>query len=122
MHDPRGGGFRAPPWLVVGSAAASAAAVWLLVRLLLGAALGVPIALGGTRPRLPDLVPTGFTITLIVCLVVTLLARIDARWMRESVVRANLGLSEREVTTLAAGCVLVLELALSVVVRAAAAA
>jgi hypothetical protein len=107
---------------VVGAAAASAAALWLLVRLLLGAAFGVLIALAGSRPRIPDLAPIGFTATLIVCLAVTLLVRVDARRMRESVFRANLGLAEREVAALAAGCALVLELALAVVVRAATAA
>lgn len=122
MRDPHIPGFRAPPGLVVGAAAARAAVLWLLVRLLLGAAFGALIALSGSWPRFPDLAPIGFTTTLVVCLAVTLLLRVDARRMRESVFRANLGLAEREVAALAAGCALVLELALAVVVRAATAA
>lgn len=122
MRDPQIRGFRAPPGRVVGAAAASAAAVWLAVRLFLAAGLGVLLALHGQRLGLSSLAPLGLATTLIVCLAVALLVRFDGRWMCESVFRANLGLAERDVAALATGCALLLELALTVVVRAATAA
>lgn len=119
MRNPLSTGVRGPPALLVGSAVAVAASLWLGVRLLLGAVLGVATALRGDSVRLPDLLPAAFPTTLIVCAVVAALAAVDARWMKEIVFRENLGLPGRSVIALSAGCSLLLELVLAVILRAA---